>query len=480
VILAGFLMLFAGAARLERFILLLPQSVITGFCNGLAIVIGLAQLHPFRDAKSHEMKEGAEFWCMLFICLAAMVTMEFLPKLPLKIVKVIPSSLMAIVVACVIEFAIIRPAGLVDRPFDAEKPCLTRLDNGRCLGTMTIKDVSEFTAETRFPIPFFVPYESIKYDLAATQTPQALLKIGIQGVLLMLVGSIESLLTAEVVESFTKTPGNGRKTLLAMGAGNILSGFFGGMGGNAMIGLSTVNCLGGGSGRLAPTTTAVVILVCCVGAYEILNFIPVAALSGIMLVVVLHTFKWFSLKMLATAILPQSMLERLGLKKTVPRYEIVVIFVVTLVANFPKGTNIAYAVFVGSAISAWGFAWASGNAFRIDVEEASAKGSEARKIVSLEGPLFFTYANKLSKVLKPETDPNIVEVRLSSTVVTAMDFTGIHVLQQAAAGYKEQGKQFIVYAVEPNEERLLVLEELEASPDKSLVQVYGNVPIEAY
>merc|ERR1712203_596706 len=113
-------------------------------------------------------------------------------------------------------------------------------------------------------------------------------------------------------------------------------------------------------------------------------------------------------------------------------------------------------------------------------EEASAKGSEARKIVSLEGPLFFTYANKLSKVLKPETDPNIVEVRLSSTVVTAMDFTGIHVLQQAAAGYKEQGKQFIVYAVEPNEERLLVLEELEASPDKSLVQVYGNVPIEAY
>jgi len=450
VMLAGCLMVLAGLARLERFILLLPQSVITGFCNGLAIVIGLAQLHPFQDSKTHDWKTGTEFWIMLVICLASMCTMEFVPKLPFKILKVIPSSLLAIVVACIIEFAIVRPAGLVDRPFDAAKPCLDRLDNGRCRGTMTIKDVSEFTSETRFPIPFFVPHGSIRYDIAATQTSDALLKIFIQGILLTLVGSIESLLTAEVVESFTKEPGDGQKTLLAMGAGNILSGFFGGMGGNAMIGLSTVSCLGGGKGRLAPTVTALVILICVVGAYDVLNFIPVSALAGIMLVVVLHTFKWFSLKMLLTAVLPQFMLDKLGLKKTVPRYEVVVIFAVTIVANFPKGTNIAYAVFVGSAISAWGYAWASGNAF--DIRQEQSESGQQKKIVNLDGPLFFTYANRLSKVLKPDTDPAEVEVRLSSALTPAMDFTGIHVLGAAAAEYTKQQKTFIVRAVEPNKD----------------------------
>jgi len=290
------------------------------------------------------------------------------------------------------------------------------------------------------------------------------------------------LLTSEVVESFTRTPGNGQKTLLAMGAGNLLSGFFGGMGGNAMIGLSTVNCLGGGMGRLAPTTTALVILICVVGAYEVLNFIPVAALAGIMLVVVLHTFKWFSLKMLLTAVLPQSILEKMGLKRTVPRYEVFVIFAVTIVANFPKGTNIAYAVFVGSAISAWGYAWASGNAFSIRQETTE---SGKKKIVSVDGPLFFTYANRLSKVLKPETDPAEVEVRVSSSLASAIDYTGIHVLGAAAEGYQKLEKTFIVRSLNSNKEQwdldsLNQPDSETGATGSELVRVIGKVPIEPY
>lgn len=104
-------------------------------------------------------------------------------------------------------------------------------------------------------------------------------------------------MTSEVAESFVGTPSNGDRTVCAMGLGNLISGFFGGMGGNAMIGLSTINGLNGGKTRLAPTFTALLVMVSIMGAYPLPNFIPVAALGGIMLVVVMHTFKWFSRKL---------------------------------------------------------------------------------------------------------------------------------------------------------------------------------------
>lgn len=430
---------------MNRFIVMLPQSVIVGFCNGLAIVIGLAQLHPFKDPKTHHWKEGADFWCMLLICLSSMMAMEFLPKLGKYkfgyIFKVVPSSLLAIVVACFIEFAIIRPAALVTSEFDPLKPCLQKLDSNTCVGTMTIKDASEFTAETAFPVPFFVPYGSVNYDMSKTHNFDALTKIIIQGFLLCLVGSIESLLTSEVVESFTKTPSDGKKTLLATGVGNFLSGLMGGMGGNAMIGLSTVNCLNGGTGRLAPTVTALLILVCCVGAYPMLNLIPVAALAGIMLVVVLHTFKWFSLRYLLQ-LLPSPLRERFGIEKSLPAYEVVVILAVTILANWPAGTNIAYAVCAGTALSALGHAWSSSNAMAATVFMDGDK-----KIYDVGGPLSFAYANRLLKQFNPVTDPDVVEVRLS--YAQAMDYTAMHVLKTIQASYEAHGKQFSVRPLAP-------------------------------
>ena len=135
--------------------------------------------------------------------------------------------------------------------------------------------------------------------------PGAVSTIFTQGLLLCAVGCIESLMTAEVVSGFTKTQHHSGLVVGAMGLGNIVSGLLGGMGGNAMIGLSTIACLNGGKGRVAPLTTALGIVITVSVAYEVLNFIPMAALAGIMIVVVLHTFKWFSLPMLVAAALPK-------------------------------------------------------------------------------------------------------------------------------------------------------------------------------
>jgi SulP family sulfate permease len=277
------------------------------------------------------------------------------------------------------------------------------------------------------------------------QSSDAVFRIVVQGVLLCIVGSIESLLTSEVVESFTKTPGDGKKTLLAMGAGNILSGFFGGMGGNAMIGLSTVNCLNGGKGRLAPTVTALVVLIAVAGAYPALNYIPVSALSGIMIVVVMHTFKWGSLRMLLAQFLPRRAQEGLGCRRTVPAYEVLTIFAVTVVANVPKGTNIAYAVFLGVAISAIGYVWSSAHAFDITIEE-----TEGKKVYNIRGPLFSAFANRLQKTFSPSTDPNLVEINFAYP--SAMDFTGMHVLREIAKSYEQLGKQVVLRLREPNQE----------------------------
>jgi len=417
VMLAGVLMMLVSGFKLSRFILLLPAPVMIGFCNGLAIVIGKAQLHPF-DGKS-----GAELGWMLGITAASMLTMEFLPKLPLKIFKLIPSSLVAIIVAIVMEFAIVRPGGW---------------------RTDTIGDVSEFTAETRFPKPFFLDGQG--YDMSLiTQDWAAFAEICKNGLLLCIVGSIESLMTSEVVESFVKTPSNGQRTVAAMGVGNMLSGFLGGMGGNAMIGLSTINVLNGGKGRLAPTTTALVVMISIVGAYPVLNFIPVAALAGIMLVVVLHTFKWFSLKMLLNT-LPACIRGKLGTQSKIPRIEVVVVGLVTVLSVV---SNIAYAVIAGVAVSAIAFSWNAGNEMEVKISEEDDK-----KIYHIDGPIFFTSANRLRKILVWSNDTqDKTEVWFGYS--SLMDFTAITTLHAIAVEYKAAGKNITFKSLNLSSQKII-------------------------
>jgi len=428
VMFAGFLMLIVSKTRLSRFITLLPTPVMVGFCNGLAIVICTAQFHPFKDAHTHEWKEGLEMLWMWIICISSMVVMEFLPKAPLKIFKVVPSSLVAIILAIFLEFAVVRNTGS---------------------RTETIGDVSEFTLETAFPVPFFIKTDYASYDLAPIATLDGVGKIIKQGFLLCAVGSIESLMTSEVVESFLKTPGDGDRTVLAMGGANLVSGFLGGMGGNAMIGLSTVNCLNGGRGRMAPIVTALGVMVSMMGAFPLLNYIPIAALSGVMFVVVAHTFKWFSLGVMLAACLPEFARNKLDLQRKVPRIDAFVIFVVTLLSNAPDGTNIAYAVIAGVAISAMSFSWNSGFNFKVEI---SMEGDVKRYFVS--GPLFFTSSNRLLKLLNPDDDPDKVEVIFSEST-SVMDYSAMEAMNKIAAAYKAQNKEIVFKSLDPTSHKLM-------------------------
>mmetsp|Transcript_21604 Transcript_21604/g.52669 ORF Transcript_21604/g.52669 Transcript_21604/m.52669 type:complete len:561 (+) Transcript_21604:62-1744(+) len=409
VMFAGFLMLMFSALDLSRFILLLPSPVMIGFCNGLGLIIGNSQLHPF------EHKEGPVLAWMIVITVVSMVVMEFLPKLPFRIFKVIPSSLVAIIVAVVIEFAIVRQ--FID-------------------GTETIGDVSEFSSETAKPVPFF------DYDLDKLSESGAVETIARQGLLLALVGSIESLMTSEVVESFVKTPSSGTKTLAAMGVGNIVSGFFGGMGGNAMIGLSTINVLNGGKTRVAPTVTAMVVMLAVVVAYELLNFIPVAALAGIMFVVVLHTIKWFSLKMLLAFFLPKSYRKK---NHKIPRMEVIVIFAVTFLAVW---RDIAQAVLAGVALCAVIMAWNSSKTVTVEqTYDADAK------VYIVDGPLFFASANRFRKMFTPDSDPDSVKVQFQASCL--MDYTAIETLHNLSKDYKALGKTIVFASLNESSKKIV-------------------------
>merc|ERR1719181_423932 len=170
---------------------------------------------------------------------------------------------------------------------------------GKC-STDVIGDVTPFKFTS--PYPFFL-HEDYNYDLVdSSQAGQII----VQGLLLCIAGVVQGLMTTEVVTSFVKTPAHTPSIVYSMGAANLISGFLGGMGGDAMIGLSTINCLNGGKGRLAPTVTALGVMLCTMVAYPVLNFIPIAALAGVMIVVVLHTFKWGKIPMIISACLPAS------------------------------------------------------------------------------------------------------------------------------------------------------------------------------
>jgi len=311
---------------------------------------------------------------------------------------------------------------------------------------------SEFSEKTAYPWPFFIahPQDATDYDLSKITASGAFGKIFIQGFLLATVGTIESLMTSEVVESYVKTPSNGQRTVTAMGVGNLISGFFGGMGGNAMIGLSTINVLNGGKGRLAPCTTAFVVFAAVVGAYPALNLIPVSALAGIMLVVVLHTFKWFSLGIMAAALMPKSVRKALSTSfynfdRKIPRTEAFVILLVTVMSY---ATNIAYAVGAGLAVCAIMFSWKTAQFF--DVKE-TMEGEV--KVYEVNGPLFFTSANKFVKLLKVDTDPEKVEVRFG--VSNVMDYTAIATMHKLTVAYKAKGKEIKFKSLCPSSQKLI-------------------------
>jgi SulP family sulfate permease len=408
VMMAGAIMGLCTLLRVDRLIVLVPATVMIGFCNGLAIVIGLAQTHPFRD-HHHHWVQGAELGGMLAITIASMVTMEYLPKVPSKILKQIPSSLSAVIIAIVIEFAILRPMGAP---------------------TKTIGDVSPFSRSTALPKLFWLYPTPEESSWAGARI------VLWQGLLLALVGMLESLMTQEVVDTLTKSSGDRKKTLGAMAAGNLISGFFGGMGGNAMIGLSTINCLNGGRTRVAPTFTAVMVAVMIAGAYPVLNYIPVASLSGIMFVVVLHTFKWFSLRLVYEGVRDAYQKKE---NPSIHLFEVAVIVIVTVVTIL---YNLVYSVVLGVVLTSLRASYLLAKKTIVAGRDEAVTPSltSAEKVYDAPGPLFFACCMDLKQALDPDNDPKRVDL----VVPSLLDYSAATAVKKAIDAYELNGKELRV------------------------------------
>ncbi|WP_297432636.1 SulP family inorganic anion transporter [Sulfurimonas sp.] len=366
-ILAGAIQVLFGVFKLGKFIRLVPQPALYGFVNGLAIVIAMAQFKFFDG-------QGAS---MYIIVLITMLIMYFLPKYT----KAIPSGLVAIVVLTLVVY-------------------LTHLDT---LTVGSLANLSEFQGK--------LPHLIIPDTLFSMS---AIILVLPYAVIMALVGLIESLLTLAVLDEMSGVRGSGNKECIALGCGNMASGFFGGMAGCAMIGQSIINFTSGGLGRLSSFTAAVGLLVLVVSMTDVLNAIPVGVLVGIMFMVSVGTFEWSSFSHL----------------KHMPKSDVFVMVTVTIITVF---ADLAIAVIAGVIISALVFAWKHARIFSKEYIE-----EDGTKVYELEGPLFFGSATTFSDNFDIKNDPQKVIMDFKNARV--MDFSGVEAIDNIVKKYEKEGK----------------------------------------
>jgi SulP family sulfate permease len=392
VVLCGLIQVAAGLFKLGKFIRLVPQPVMLGFVNGLAIVIFLSQLEQFKFINDEGQKlwlENNALFIMLGLVTITMAIMHFLPKLT----TAIPSALVAIVS---ITLAVVF-LGLDTRTVGD----VANIAGG--LPTFSVPEVP-FTLETLWII---LPYS----------------------VILAGVGLIESLLTLTLIDELTQTRGKGNRECIAQGASNTVNGFFGGMGGCAMIGQSMININSGGRGRLSGITAAVALLMFILFGSEVISIIPLAALVGVMMMVVIGTFEWSSFRILGK----------------IPKKDA---FVLILVSGVTVATDIAMAVIVGVIVSALVFAWEHAQHIRADIKE-----KDGIKVYELHGPLFFGSTSFFLELFDPTNDPDHVIIEFKHSRVA--DHSGLEVIDTLAERYSKIGKKLSLRHLSPECRKLL-------------------------
>ena len=399
VILMGGIQIGAGLLRLGKFIRMVPYPVMLGFVNGLAIVIFLAQLPQLQSETGSggwgwlegKWLEGSAMFTMVGLIALTMAVTYLLPKLT----KAIPSALAAILLCSLIVFY-----GGVDTKTVSD---LAVISGG--LPTFSVPTI-EWSLETLF---FLLPYSII---FAA-------------------IGLIESLLTVTVIDEITNTRGRGNKECIAQGVANTVTGFFGGMGGCAMIGQSMINVNSGGRGRLSGLAAALFLLSFILFASPLIEQIPIAALVGVMFVVVVGTFEWSSFRILGK----------------IPKQDA---FVIILVSGVTVVTDLAIAVVVGVIVSALTFAWEHAKRVRIDITEDK---ENQRKIYAVHGPLFFGSISNFKDHFNPENDPQDVIIEFKHSRVC--DHSGLEAIDSLAEKYMEAGKQLHLRYLSPECQGLL-------------------------
>lgn len=394
IILAGAIQMLAGIFKLGKFIRLVPQSVMYGFVNGLAIVIFMAQLDQFKfvaDDGSKHWLTGGPLLLMLGLVLLTMLIIWGLPKLT----RAIPASLTAIVVVSAIAL-------------------------GFGLDTKTVGDIASI--EGAFP-PFHMPAVPYTWETLEVIFPYALIVAG--------VGLIESLLTLNLIDEITQTRGRGNKEAVAQGIANVTSGFFFGMGGCAMIGQSLINISSGARARLSGIFAAVMLLVFIMFGASIIEKLPMAALTGVMIMVAIGTFEWASLRSFGK----------------MPLHDVIVIVVVALITVFLH--NLALAVLIGVIIAALVFAWE--NAKRIRARKYTDE--HGVKHYEIYGPLFFGSIAAFNEKFDVQNDPEEVIIDFAESRVA--DMSGIEALNRITERYKKAGKKLHLKHLSEDCRRLL-------------------------
>ncbi len=376
VVLAGILQLAAGLLRLGKLIRLVPHPVIFGFVNGLAIIIFMSQLDQFKDASGNWL-QGMPLLILLGFVLLTMGIIYGLPKLT----KAVPASLTAILVV----FGIVTVFGI---------------------DTKTVGDMASI--QGGFP-PFHLPRIPWAWETLTVIFPYAAIVAG--------VGLIESLLTLNIVDEITETRGRGNKEAVAQGTANILSGLFSGMGGCAMIGQSLINVSNGARARLSGIVAAVMLLVFVMFGSGLIEKVPMAALTGLMIMVAIGTFEWASLRTFTK----------------MPKSDIFVMVMVTLVTVLLH--NLALAVIIGVIIAALVFAW--DNAKRI----RARKHTDANGVKHYEiyGPLFFGSISAFNDKFDVLNDPDEVIIDFAESRV--VDMSAIEALNRITERYLKVGKK---------------------------------------
>ncbi|NNM22497.1 MAG: SulP family inorganic anion transporter [Flavobacteriaceae bacterium] len=410
----GGIQILAGLLRLGKFVRLIPHPVMMGFVNGLAIVIFLSQLTLFPNAVPQDISlwespgawlnalfSNGTFWTMMGLIFLTMGIMFGLPKLTKKV----PSALIAILVV----------AGIT------------------IFGGMDVSTVGSFIQEgggnglqgglPSFQQQVFTLFHTIEGHFVSTILPTAFI--------LAAVGLIESLMTLNLIDEMTETRGSGNRECVAQGGANILNGLFGGMGGCAMIGQSIINVSSGGRGRLSGATAAIALLCFVLFGAPLIEQIPIAALVGVMFMVVVGTFAWSSFRIL----------------NKIPKSDA---FVLITVSAITVWQDLAVAVIAGVIMSALTFAWKSATMIRA---RKSIK-EDGTKVYEIWGPLFFGSTTAFNKKFDIRNDPQHVEIDFIESKVS--DHSGVEALRNVANKYLEQGKQVTLTHLSPDCKTLLI------------------------
>ena len=396
VVLMGLIQIFAGVFKLGKFVRLIPHPVMMGFVNGLSIVIFIAQVKMFSHKSLQVSDEGVkryvstfmdgtELYTMIALVLLTMGIIWLLPKLTKKL----PAALTAIIVTSLIVIG-----------FNIDVPTV---------GSYIIEGGGT-GLKGEFPTPNMELWEKLPFNL------DTLKFIALPAFLAASVGLIETLMTMNLVDELTETRGNGNRECIAQGAGNIVSGLFGATGGCGMIGQTVININSGGRGRLSGIMMALTLLSFVLFADKLIEMVPIAALVGVMFMMVIETFAWSSFRIL----------------KKIPKSDAFVLITVSLVTVF---VDLAVAVFIGVIISALAFAWE--NAKRIRARKRMK--ADGTKVYEIWGPLFFGSISAFNEKFDVKNDPEKVEIDFVESRIS--DHSALEAIFNLVEKYEAEGKQ---------------------------------------